>query len=114
MSGDREGAWVCRPAHVLVRIRGSVARFGPVGLALFSSRNTDSPGCSEVLAHANLAVGDALMNRAQVFVFRFYEQRELRNWFYTVAFAIFVPVGYHFADRSEEHTSELQSPCNLV
>jgi hypothetical protein len=38
------------------------------------------------------------MNRAQLFVFRFYEIRELRNWFYTVAFAIFVPVGYRFAE----------------
>jgi len=38
------------------------------------------------------------MNRIHVFVFRLYERRNLRNWFYTIAFAIFVPVGYRFAD----------------
>src|ERR1022692_3668040 len=30
-----------------------------------------------------------------------------------LSFLIFSPV-WQFADRSEEHTSELQSPCNLV
>ena len=54
------------------------------------------------------------MNRAQVFVFRFYEQRELRNWFYTVAFAIFVPVGYHFADLAWRYGSWYDKPLAVI
>jgi hypothetical protein len=54
------------------------------------------------------------MNRANVFVFRFYEIRELRNWFYTVAFAIFVPVGYRFAELAWRYGSWYDKPLAVV
>jgi len=54
------------------------------------------------------------MNRAQVFVFRLYEQRDLRNWFYTFAFAIFVPVGYHFAELAWRYGSWYDKPLALI
>jgi hypothetical protein len=54
------------------------------------------------------------MNRVQLFVFRLYERRQLRNWFYTVAFAIFVPVGYHFADFAWRHGSPHDKPLAVI
>jgi len=54
------------------------------------------------------------MNRAQVSVFRLYEQRELRNWFYTVAFAIFVPVGYRFAELAWRYGSWYDKPLAVI
>ena len=39
------------------------------------------------------------MNWVQLSVFRLYERPRLRNWFYTVAFGIFVPIGYRFARK---------------
>ena len=54
------------------------------------------------------------MNRVQVFVFRLYEKRELRNWFYTIAFAIFVPVGYRFADLAWRNGSWYDKPLAVI
>jgi len=54
------------------------------------------------------------MNRVQVFVFRLYEKRELRNWFYTIAFAIFVPVGYHFADLAWRYGAWYDKPLAVI
>jgi hypothetical protein len=54
------------------------------------------------------------MNRVQLFVFRLYERRNLRNWFYTLAFAIFVPVGYHFADLAWRYGSWYDKPLALI
>lgn len=54
------------------------------------------------------------MNRIQLFVFRLYERRQLRNWFYTLAFAIFVPVGYHFADLAWRYGSWYDKPLAVI
>jgi len=54
------------------------------------------------------------MNRVQLSVFRLYEQRNLRNWFYTVAFAIFVPVGYHFAELAWRDGSWYDKPLAII
>ena len=54
------------------------------------------------------------MNRVQLFVFRLYERRNLRNWFYTLAFAIFVPVGYHFADLAWRYGSWYDKPLAVI
>ena len=54
------------------------------------------------------------MNRVQLFVFRLYERRQLRNWFYTVAFAVFVPVGYHFADMAWRNGAWYDKPLAVI
>jgi len=54
------------------------------------------------------------MNRVQLFVFRLYERRTLRNWFYTIAFAIFVPIGYRFADLAWRYGSWFDKPLAVV
>jgi len=54
------------------------------------------------------------MNQVQLFVFRLYEQRKLRNWFYTIAFAIFVPVGYHFADLAWRNGAWYDKPLAVI
>ena len=38
-----------------------------------------------------------MLNPVREYVFTLYERPLLRNWFYTIAFAIFVPVGFRFA-----------------
>jgi uncharacterized protein YqfA (UPF0365 family) len=38
----------------------------------------------------------------------------LRNWFYTVAFAIFVPVGYHFAELAWRYGSWYDKPLAVI
>jgi hypothetical protein len=54
------------------------------------------------------------MNRVQLFVFRLYERRTLRNWFYTIAFAIFVPIGYRFADLAWRYGSWIDKPLAVI
>ncbi|MEI9975204.1 MAG: hypothetical protein WDO73_25990 [Ignavibacteriota bacterium] len=54
------------------------------------------------------------MNQLNVFVFRLYERRNLRNWFYTIAFAIFVPVGYHFAELAWQYGSWYDKPLAVI
>jgi hypothetical protein len=47
-------------------------------------------------------------------VFTLYEQRRLRNWFYTVAFAIFVPTGFRFAILAWEYGDWFDKPLSIV
>ena len=54
------------------------------------------------------------MNSVQLFVFRLYERRNLRNWFYTVSFAIFVPIGYRFADLAWRYGSWVDKPLAVI
>ena len=54
------------------------------------------------------------MNWVQVSVFRLYERRLLRNWFYTVSFAIFVPIGYRFADLAWRYGSPIDKPLAVI
>lgn len=54
------------------------------------------------------------MNQIHVFVFRLYERRQLRNWFYTIAFTIFVPAGYHFADLAWRYGSWYDKPLAVL
>jgi hypothetical protein len=54
------------------------------------------------------------MNRVQLFIFRLYEKRQLRNWFYTAAFAIFVPAGYHFAELAWRYGSWYDRPLAVI
>lgn len=46
-------------------------------------------------------------------VFLFYEQRRLRNWFYTLAFAIFVPTGFRFATLAWEYGDWFDKPLSI-
>jgi hypothetical protein len=54
------------------------------------------------------------MSRFQIFVFGLYERPRLRNWFYTLAFAIFVPVGYRFAALAWRYGSWFDKPLAVV
>jgi len=54
------------------------------------------------------------VNWVQVSVFRLYERRNLRNWFYTIAFGIFVPIGYRFADLAWRYGSPIDKPLAVV
>ncbi len=46
-------------------------------------------------------------------VFTLYEQQRLRNWFYTLAFAIFVPTGCRFAILAWEYGDWFDKPLSL-
>jgi hypothetical protein len=48
--------------------------------------------------------------RIRTFVLRLYEQCQLRNWFYTVACANFVPVGYRFATLARQYGCCVDKP----
>jgi hypothetical protein len=50
----------------------------------------------------------------QFYVFRLYERRRLRNWFYTVAFGIFVPIGFRFADLAWRFGSPVDKPLAVI
>lgn len=54
------------------------------------------------------------MNWVQLSVFRFYERPRLRNWFYTVAFSIFVPVGFRFAALAWRYGSPIDKPLAVL
>jgi hypothetical protein len=54
------------------------------------------------------------MTRLRMFVFRLYEQQKLRNWFYTLSFAVFVPVGYRFAALAWEYGSWFDKPLAVI
>src|SRR5262245_11381366 len=54
------------------------------------------------------------MTWVQLSVFRLYERRRLRNWFYTVAFGIFVPIGYRFADLAWRYGSPIDKPLAVI
>jgi hypothetical protein len=54
------------------------------------------------------------MSSFRIYVFSLYEQPRLRNWFYTLAFAIFVPVGYRFAELAWRYGSWFDKPLAVV
>ena len=54
------------------------------------------------------------MTRFRTFVFRLFEKRTLRDWFYTVAFFIFVPVGYRFAALAWRYGSWIDKPLAVI
>ncbi len=54
------------------------------------------------------------MQRLRAFVFGLYEQARLRNWFYTIAFAIFVPTGFRFATLAWEYGDWFDRPLAVV
>jgi hypothetical protein len=49
----------------------------------------------------------------QVLVFKLYEQPCWRNWFYTFAFAIFVPTGLRFAILAWEYGDWIDKPLSI-
>jgi hypothetical protein len=54
------------------------------------------------------------MNWVQLSIFRLYERPGLRNWFYTVAFGIFVPVGYRFAALAWRYGAPIDKPLAII
>lgn len=50
----------------------------------------------------------------QKFVFTFYEQPRLRNWFYTLAFAVFVPTGLRFGMLAWEYGDWFDKPLSIL
>lgn len=54
------------------------------------------------------------MTPFRIFVFRLFEQRRLRDWFYTVAFLIFVPVGYRFAALAWRYGTWVDKPLAVI
>jgi hypothetical protein len=54
------------------------------------------------------------MNWVQLSVFRLYERPRLRNWFYTVAFGIFVPTGYRFAVLAWRYGAPIDKPLAII
>jgi hypothetical protein len=54
------------------------------------------------------------MHRLRLLVFRLFERRRLRDWFYTVAFIIFVPVGLRFAVLAWRYGSWEDKPLAVI
>ncbi len=54
------------------------------------------------------------MRTFREYIFRLYEQPRLRNWFYTLAFAIFVPVGFRFATLAWEFGDWFDKPLAVI
>jgi len=54
------------------------------------------------------------MTRFRDFIFRLFERRTLRDWFYTIAFVIFVPVGYRFAELAWRYGSWVDKPLAVI
>jgi hypothetical protein len=50
----------------------------------------------------------------QILVFKLYEQPRLRNWFYTLAFAVFVPTGLRFAILAWEYGDWMDKPLSIL
>ena len=48
------------------------------------------------------------------FIFSLYEQPRLRKWFYTLAFAIFVPTGFRFATLAWEFGDWFDKPLSII
>lgn len=48
------------------------------------------------------------------FIFRLYEQPRLRNFFYTLAFVVFVPVGFRFAILAWEFGDWFDKPLAVI
>jgi hypothetical protein len=54
------------------------------------------------------------MHQLRLLIFRFFERRLLRDWFYTVAFIIFVPVGLRFAILAWEYGDWFDKPLSVI
>lgn len=54
------------------------------------------------------------MQHLRTFVFGLYEQPRIRNWFYTIAFAIFVPTGFRFATLAWEYGDWFDRPLAVI
>jgi hypothetical protein len=54
------------------------------------------------------------MQQLRTFVFGLYEQPRIRNWFYTIAFAIFVPTGFRFATLAWEFGDWFDRPLAVI
>ena len=54
------------------------------------------------------------MNSVQLPLFSLYERPRLRNWFYTVAFGIFVPIGYRFAALAWRYGAPIDRPLAII
>jgi len=54
------------------------------------------------------------MHQLRLLVFRLFERRLLRDWFYTIAFIIFVPVGLRFAILAWEYGDWFDKPLSVV
>jgi hypothetical protein len=55
-----------------------------------------------------------MIQRFRTFVFGLYEQPRIRNWFYTIAFAIFVPTGFRFATLAWEYGDWFDKPLAVI
>jgi hypothetical protein len=54
------------------------------------------------------------MHQLRLLVFRLFERRLLRDWFYTIAFIIFVPVGLRFATLAWRYGSWEDKPLSVI
>ncbi len=54
------------------------------------------------------------MHQLRLLVFRLFERRVLRDWFYTIAFIIFVPVGLRFAILAWEYGDWFDKPLSVI
>lgn len=54
------------------------------------------------------------MTRLRMLIFRLYEHRRLRNWFYSVAFLVFVSVGCRFATLAWRFGSWVDRPLTVI
>jgi hypothetical protein len=54
------------------------------------------------------------MHQLRLLIFRLFERRRLRDWFYTVAFIIFVPVGLRFAVLAWRYGSWEDKPLAVI
>ena len=54
------------------------------------------------------------MQRLRTLIFGLYEQPRIRNWFYTIAFAIFVPTGFRFATLAWEFGDWFDRPLAVI
>jgi len=54
------------------------------------------------------------MHQLRELIFRLFERRALRDWFYTVAFIIFVPVGLRFAILAWQFGDWFDKPLAVI
>jgi hypothetical protein len=54
------------------------------------------------------------MHQLRQLIFRLFERRRLRDWFYTISFVIFVPVGLRFAMLAWRYGSWEDRPLAVI
>ena len=54
------------------------------------------------------------MHQLRLLIFQLFERRRLRDWFYTIAFIIFVPVGLRFAILAWRYGSWEDKPLSVI